>query len=249
MTFGIEGKKILLVGGAGGIGSVIARDAAALGAEVMVWDIRDDHQLPREVGYARVRADSEEEVAAGFDSLAASGNLPSVLINAAGVFTHLKPVEALDKESFFNVVTTNLGTVFVTSREALRRCVPGLSIVTISSSLAKRPIPMASAYCTSKAAIDGLTRSIALEYADKQVRANCVSPGPVKGEMLSHGLSEISEFLDCTSDDVLEMIHSVIPQKRLFSPEEVSRLALFLSGDNSQGITGQTFDVSGGFFM
>lgn len=120
-------------------------------------------------------------------------------------------------------------------------------MVSVSSALGSRPIPMSAAYAASKAAIDSLTRSIAVEYGPKGVRANAVNPGPVAGELLDRGLAEMAGGLGCPAETVRAQMLSVLPEGRLVTGEEIARAVLFLADDGAAGINGQTLNVCGSY--
>lgn len=243
----LNGTQMLVTGGAGGIGRAIVSAGLAAGARVTVWDRASAG--PHGADFAQVDLTSEAQVQAAFEALAARQALPQVVVNAVGVFTHLLPLEALGHEAFLDVLRTNLGAYFLVCREAIRRQSDGLAIVNVSSSLSQRPIPLASAYCASKAAIDSLTRSIAVEYGPKGVRANAVNPGPVGGALLDRGLEEIAGLLGCTPEDVRQQILAVVPLGRLVESREVAAATLFLASPEAAAINGQTLNVSGTFAM
>lgn len=241
----LTGKTMLVAGGAGGIGRSIAAAGLAAGARVLVWDLA----APSTEGVVHSAIDltSEDQVRVGFDALERNGMLPSILVNAAGVFTQLKPFAGIDFDGFMGVLRTNVGSYFLTCREALRRHPEGLSIVNVSSALSKKPIGMSAAYSASKAAIDSLTRSIAAEYGPMGVRANAVNPGPVGGALLDRGLGEMAEELGCPAQAVMEKMLSVLPGGRLVELGEIARTVIFLAGDEAMSINGQTLNICGGY--
>ncbi len=243
----MQNKKILVTGGLGGIGRAIVEVAQEQGAQVVIWDIAEP---PPELKNITTPVDAADETAveAAFDVLATQGELPHALINAVGVFTALLPFEALDAEDFWRVMTTNLGSYFLTCRGLLRRT-KDVAIVNVSSALGKRPIPLSTAYSASKASIDSITRSIALEYAAHGVRANAVTPGPVGGALLDNGLEEAAAVAGCQPQDVMGQLLSILPQGKLVTARDVAELSVFLASDKAAAITGQTFNVCCGYYM
>jgi len=242
----LEQATVLVVGGAGDIGGAVVRRARQLGARTLIWDLREPDDVDPQ-HFRRLDAADEDEVGRGFVRLAEDRLLPDVLINAAGVFAQLKPFDALDLSGLLQILKINAGSCFLTCQTLLRHRPKQVSIVNISSAMSQRPIPMAAAYSASKAAIDSLTRSIALEYAQHNVRANAVNPGPVRGSMLDSGLSDMAEQAGCQTTDLEAGILQAIPQSRLIAPEEVAATALFLADDSASSITGQTINVCGGY--
>ncbi|TVM19205.1 hypothetical protein DPQ33_02265 [Oceanidesulfovibrio indonesiensis] len=243
----MQNKRILVTGGLGGIGRAIVEVAHEQGAQVAIWDIAEP---PSELRDVTIRVDASEEasVEAAFDDMAMQGALPHALINAVGVFTALLPFEALSAEDFQKVMNTNALSYFLTCRGLLRRT-KDAAIVNVSSALGKRPIPLSTAYSASKAAIDSITRSIALEYAAHGVRANAVTPGPVGGALLDNALAEASSVVGCQPDDVQAQMLSLLPQGKLVTARDVAELSVFLASDKAGAITGQAFNVCCGYYM
>ena len=241
----LSGKTMLVTGGAGGIGGSIVSAGLAAGARVVVWDLADPGKAG--VAYSKIDLTREDQVRAGFDELDRQGLTPSVLVNAVGIFTHLMPFSELSFEGFKEVLLTNAGSYFLTCREALRRCPRNLSIVNVSSALSVKPIGLSTAYSASKAVIDSLTRSIAVEYGPKGVRANGVNPGPVSGVLLDKGVGEIASLLNCPPQAVMEQILSVLPNSKLVESCEIAQTVIFLASDLAKNINGQSLNICGGY--
>ncbi len=247
----LEKKTILIVGGAGTIGAAVAQHASKHGAQVMIWDkdvssIRD-LASKKKWAVSQVDACNEQEVVEAFNVLITSSRLPDIVVNAAGIFTHLRPLEALDLADFEEVIHTNVAGTFLSCREAIRHCGTNLVLINISSSLSQKPIPMAAAYAASKAAIDSLTRSIAIEYGAKGVRAVAINPGPVEGRMLTQGLTEIAQAIGAPNEVIMEKIIEGLPTGKVVTADEVAALAIFLASRGADSINGQTINLDGGF--
>lgn len=120
-------------------------------------------------------------------------------------------------------------------------------LINISSSLSQKPIAMAAAYAASKAAIDSLTRSIAIEYGARGVRAVAINPGPVEGRMLDQGLAQIARGLGAPNEVIMEKIIEGLPTGKVVRADEVAALAIFLAGRTADSINGQTINLDGGF--
>lgn len=244
-------KTILITGGAGTIGSAVAQLASEHGAQVLIWD-KDPTPIRALAGkkrwaVAQVDVCDEQQVIEAFNLLVSSGRLPDIVVNAAGIFTHLRPLESLTLADFEEVIHTNVAGPFLCCREAIRHCGANLVLITISSSLSQKPIPMAAAYAASKAALDSLTRSIAIEYGAKGVRAVAINPGPVAGPMLQNGLTEIAQAIGAPNEAIMEKIIAGLPTGQVVTPEEVAALAIFLAGRSAHSINGQTINLDGGY--
>lgn len=247
----LEKKTILIVGGAGTIGSAVAQLASEHGAQVLIWD-RDvaairDLASKKKWAAAQLDVSNEQEVTEAFNLLVSSGRLPDIVVNAAGIFTHLRPLVDLELAAFEEVIHTNVAGTFLCCREAIRHCGNHLVLINISSSLSQKPIPMAAAYAASKAAIDSLTRSIAIEYGAKGVRAVAINPGPVEGRMLTQGLTEIAQAIGAPNEAIMAKIIEGLPTGKVVTAGEVAALAIFLAGRGADSINGQTINLDGGF--
>ena len=238
----LQGKTALVTGGTSGIGRAIAIELAADGASVIVGG-RD-----RERGAATVARIEEGGGTARFVS-ADLGNLDSVtelareaadvdvLVNNAGVFAFM-PTADQDVASFESIFDVNVrGPFFLTAALAPRMASRGGgSIVNITTMAAEVGMVGAAAYGASKAAIVGLTRSWAAEFAPDNIRVNAVSPGPTTTE----GTTEVM------GPDGIAYVGSTVPLNRAARTEEIARMVAFVASPRASYATGGTFHVDGG---
>jgi len=241
----MHGRRALVTGAAGGIGgavvSALAREGAALAALGRNWAALDDlcSTLAPATAYA-VPADVSDAAAAGAAvERAASllGGLDTV-VNAAAVDCEWKPVAELPVESWDATIATNLSGTFYVCRAALPLLVQGGggSIVNVTSVAAHRAWALDSAYNASKAGVEMLTRTIAVEYGPHGVRANCLAPGVIDAGMTD----------GVTSPTDREQLVDLHPLGRMGSAEEVAEAVVWLASAASF-TTGTTVAVDGGF--
>ena len=169
----------------------------------------------------------------------AGGGPPSVLVNCAGRLLDRRLVDTSDAE-WAEILTTNLTSVFYTCRAFGRRLravrQPG-RVVNVSSIFGHRGVSGYAAYAASKAGIDGLTRTLAVEWASAGIRVNSVSPGHVKTAMSA-----------ALADPAVERyVLGRIPAGRVADPEEVAELVAYLVSPAAELITGQTIVLDGGY--
>jgi 3-hydroxybutyrate dehydrogenase len=248
-------RHALITGGGRGIGRAIALRLAEHGTSVVVAartkaEVEAVAAEARAggVGAAAVRADVSrvEEVQAMFREARAAGPI-DILVNAAGVAPSALLHRTSD-ETWHQTIETNLSACFYAMREAL----PGMiergwgRVVTVASIAGKTGYPYISAYAASKHGLLGLTRCAALEVADKGVTVNAVCPGYVDSPMTDASVARIVEKTGLPEEDVRRRLRESSPQKRLFTPEEVAALVVFLCGDEAAGINGQALNVDGG---
>ena len=162
-----------------------------------------------------------------------------ILINNAGVNVDNLSLRMKDEE-WKKVIDINLTSTFLLSKYAIKKMLKNKfgRIVNITSIVAHSGNLGQSNYSASKAGIIGMSKSLAIEYAKKNITINCVSPGFI-----------VSEMTENLPDKVKEYLTSRIPMARLGNGEDVSNCAAFLSSDSSSYVTGETIHVNGGMYM
>lgn len=245
-------KIALVTGGSRGIGAATARQLASLKYDVCINYLHDESaalkvvdEISRQGGRAiAVQADvsNESEVVHLFVQIDQRLGKISALVNNAGVLMPQSRVEDLTAERINFVLTTNVTSYFLCSREAIRRMSKknggqGGSIVNISSAAARLGSPNEYVdYAASKGAIDTLTKGLSLELAEEGIRVNGVRPGFINTQMHADG----------GEADRIERLKNLIPLKRGGEPSEVASAIEFLLSDAASYITGSFLDVAGG---
>ena len=235
----LAGALAVVTGAASGIGAATVQELAAQGARVAGID-RQPFAAP-DGGFA-LTADvsSEADVLAAFAALDAAGEVPDILVNCAGIIIE-RPLVRMTLEDFERIMRVNLRGCFLVGREAvirMRGAGRGGRVINIASELAHLGRADYSAYCASKAAVIGLTRSWARELAP-DILVNAVAPGPVDTPMLSR---------ENMSPEVVAQ-ESDLPLGRIGRPEEIASVIAFLAGPGASYVTGQTFGPNGGAVM
>jgi len=269
--------KVAIVTGAGreaGIGRGIALRLAREGADVVVADIfRSFEEFPdyglgdregleetaRQIREAGVRAlavpvdvtDNATVEAMVAQALEAFGRI-DILVNNAGGAPGPGPVQLMEEAAWNKTIAINATGTFLCSRAVVRHMIArggGGKIVNISSISGKTPSPFLSAYAAAKAAIIGFTRSMAVEVAQHNIQVNAVCPGEVDTELQRWGWRLTAFVLNMTYDDVVAEAVKHIPLGRLEVPEDVANLVAFLASSQSDYMTGQAINISGGMVM
>jgi NAD(P)-dependent dehydrogenase (short-subunit alcohol dehydrogenase family) len=173
----------------------------------------------------------------------------SILVNNAGHYGPILPVEEYPLEEFDKVIAVHLRAAFLLTQRVL----PGMyerkggAILNISSLSAKSAFPWGSAYAAAKAGMLGLTRVTAAEGARKGVRVNALCPGPVTETMMSKELgATLARKLGISEQEQLAGFLSTLLQGRAQTADEIAQAALFLCSEQSSAITGQAINVDGG---
>jgi len=254
----LEGKVAVVTGGGRGIGRAIAKRFAAEGAAVLIAS-RTEAEL-REVAEeiekahgkaAWVAADVSSEADCARIIAAAEERLGavSILVNNAGDYGPVKPVEEISPEEWDRVIAVHLRGAFLLMRLVL----PGMyqrqsgAIVNISSLSAKAAFSWGSPYAAAKAGMLGLTRVAAAEAARRGVRVNAICPGPVTETKMSKDLGNVlAARLNVSPEIQLRQFLEGILQGRGQTADEVAAAAAFLASDQASAITGQSLNVDGG---
>jgi len=239
---------VLITGALTGIGRATALAFANEGGRIVVSGRRDAEgqelvaelrKLGAEAEFLRSDVRHEDEVRTLVDEAVARFGRLDVAVNTAG--TEGKPglVTAQSAESYAATFDTNVLGTLLSMKHELRVMLPqgSGSIVNVSSTYGRTGGAGASVYAASKHAVEGLTKSAALEAAGSGVRVNVVAPGPVETGMLNRFTG---------TDERKAALITTVPLKRVGAPEEIAQTIVFLSSDKASFITGASFLVDGG---
>lgn len=259
MTGRAQAKRVLITGGATGLGAAIARRLAGEGAIVIIADIAETEgtALAREVGgqFCRLDVSSEADWEAVIAAIARDFGGLDALVNNAGIATSKggEDIERIDLADLHRIFAINVDGTILGCKHAIplmAKSGPG-SIVNLSSIAALIPAAFVIAYGASKATIAHTTRSVALHCAQAGygIRCNSVHPGQVRTAMMNTIIERVGRETDMGTDAAGTLFDSQIPLGCPQEPEDIAHAVLFLISDESRFVTGTQLIVDGGMTL
>jgi NAD(P)-dependent dehydrogenase (short-subunit alcohol dehydrogenase family) len=243
----LENKVAIVTGAGSGIGEATAYLLASEGAKVIISDINEEYGqavvdfIVKNNGKAFfIRADvsKPEDNQALVEGTLKKYESLDIAVNNAGIGGPLAPTGEYPIEGWLKVIEINLSGVFYGMRYQIPAMeAKGGAIVNVGSILSSVGSRNSCAYVAAKHGLIGLTKTAALEYAEKNIRVNCVGPAYINTPMVKNALSK-------TMMDMLTGLH---PVKRLGEPEEVAELILWLASPKSSFATGAYYALDGGY--
>ena len=247
--FRMDGKKGFITGAAQGIGKAIAEAFIQAGAEFTIVDVNMEkaqavaqafsEQYGRHITAFRCDVSDPQQVAQMADMVTQTYGTIDFAVNNVGIVNFF-PVESVRPDDWKHVIDVNLFGTFLCAQAAAKVMIaqnkPGtiVNMASMSARIINTP-QTTSSYCTSKAAVVHLTRSLAVELAKYNIRVNCVSPGYVATEVVTDWSDELQGWIDRT------------PQKRMGTPEDIAGAYLYLASDASRYATGTELLIDGGY--
>ncbi len=246
----LKGKRALVTGSTSGIGLAIARALSAEGADVVLNGLGDRDEiaaLEDELGATYNGANLLDPAA--IEAMMSEIGPVDILVNNAGM-QHVSPVEDFPIEKWDAIIALNLTATFHTTRLA----VPAMRekgwgrIINTASAHSKTASPFKSAYNASKHAVDGFTKTIALELAQTGVTANCISPGYVWTPLIEGQIPDTMAARGLSREEVInDVLLAKQPTKKFVQPDEIGALAVFLCREEAGNVTGANWSIDGGW--
>jgi 3-oxoacyl-[acyl-carrier protein] reductase len=245
----LNGKVTIITGASGGIGKSVAQKVLEEGSKVVLVS-RNKNKLKKtveELGkndnliYVAADVSHESEVLSVIEQTLTAFDKIDNLVNCAAIINDPIPFHLMTEDQWTNLINVNLKGTFQPVKAVIPLMIEQRSgnIINISSLLGIRAIPKVpfSVYGVTKAGIIMLTKSIAVEYGQYNIRCNCIAPSTIRSPMMEPYLQD---------ENAKRMLEGSFPLKRIGDPEDVANAILFLASDDSKWITGTVMTLDGG---
>jgi len=240
----LNNKKILITGATGGIGHSLVEKFNSLGAKIIASGTNEEklnklkEKFPN-LDIEKFKLDEHDKIEKFIESADQKLNGLDVLVNNAGITLDNLSIR-MTEENWKKVLDINLTSCFLMSKYAIKKMLKKKygKIINITSIVGHTGNLGQANYAASKAGIVAFSKSLAIEYAKKNININCVSPGFIKTEMTNK-----------INEEFKQILINKIPSGNLGSGEDVSNCVAFLASDMSKYINGETIHVNGGMYM
>jgi len=240
----LENKNIIVTGASGGIGNSIVEKLNECGANVLASGTRLEKLEELKSKFNKIKIlkfdiSQSDKIEEFIDNAANELGGLDCIVNNAGI-TQDNLAIRMSIEEWRKVIDINLTSTFLMSKFAIKKMLKNKKgkIINITSVVGHTGNLGQANYTASKAGLVAMSKSLAIEYAKKNINVNCISPGFIKTAMT-----------DKIDEKFKEVIVSKIPSARLGEPEDIANAVLFLASDNSNYINGETLHVNGGMYM
>lgn len=246
----LTGKRALVTGSTSGIGLAVARALRAEGAEIVLngfGDADEIAKLKEELNAAHW--DSDLTDVAAIEAMMAGAGEIDILVNNAGM-QHVAPIDEFPVDKWDKIIALNLSAAFHTIRLAL----PAMKekgwgrIINTASAHSLVASPFKSAYVAAKHGIAGLTKTVALEVAEKGVTVNAISPGYVWTPLVENQIPDTMKARGMSREEVInDVLLAKQPTKDFVQPEDIGAMAVFLCRDEARNVNGANWSIDGGW--
>ena len=253
-----KGRTAIVTGSTSGIGLGMALAYAGEGANIVMNGlgsaadnaaaIKQVSDLGTKVAFDPANMMKPGEIAEMVAKAERDFGSVDILVNNAGI-QHVSPIEAFPIDKWDAIIAINLSSAFHT----IRAVVPGMKkrksgrIINIASAHSLRASPFKAAYIAAKHGLDGLTKTVALEFAQEGVTCNAISPGFVWTPLVEKQIPDIAKTQNISLDAAKAFLLAKQPTKQFVSVDQVAALAVFLASDVAASITGANYSIDGGW--
>lgn len=246
----LNGKRALVTGSTSGIGLAVARALRAEGAQVVLCGLGDAATIAalcEELDAVYVAGDLSQRD--GVEAVMAGAGPVDVLVNNAGM-QHVAPIEEFPVDKWDKVIALNLTAAFDTCRLAVphMKAAGWGRIIQVASAHSLTASPFKAAYVAAKHGLAGLTKTLALELAQHNITANCISPGYVWTPLVENQIPDTMKARNMTREQVIEEVMLVRqPTRKFVQPADIGAMAVFLCRDEANNMNGANISMDGGW--
>ena len=240
----LKNKKVLITGATGGIGNSLVKKFTENGSKVLATGTKEEklndlQKNFKDIQIEKFKLDEHSKIETFIDNVSEKLGGLDILVNNAGITLDNLSIR-LTEENWKKVLDINLTSTFLMCKYAIKKMLKKKNgkIVNITSIVGHTGNAGQSNYAASKSGIIGMSKSLAIEYAKKNILINCISPGFIDTAMT-----------DKINDKYKTLLIDKIPINRLGKPEDVANVVSFLMSDLSNYITGETIHVNGGMYF
>ncbi|MCC4245963.1 L-iditol 2-dehydrogenase [Stappia indica] len=253
----LEGRSALITGAARGIGRAFAESYAREGARVAIADINLDgaQQAAEAIGNGAIAVQldvtDQASIERAVSRAAAELGGIDILVNNAALFD-MAPIVEITRESFDRLFSVNVAGCLFTLQAAARAMIArgrGGKIINMASQAGRRGEPLVAVYCATKAAVISLTQSAGLDLIRHGINVNAIAPGVVDGEHWDGVDALFAKYEGRAPGEKKRLVGAAVPFGRMGTAEDLTGMAIFLAGPESDYVVAQTYNVDGGNWM
>lgn len=250
MNLNLQGKRVLVTGGASGLGYAIALGFVAEGAHVHICDADSTNFTScEEQGISTSLCDVSDEasVMAMFENMKSLLGGLDILVNNVGIAGPTAAIEAIELEAWQQTLNINLAGHFLCSKYAvpMLKDAGGGSLIFISSTAGLFGYPLRSPYAASKWALIGLAKTLAMELGEFKIRSNAICPGSITNPRMDGVIERDAQARGLSVAEVRKNYEKQVSMQTFIEPEEIANMAVFIASDAGKHISGQALSVDG----
>jgi NAD(P)-dependent dehydrogenase (short-subunit alcohol dehydrogenase family) len=251
----MQGKRVLITAGAGGIGRVMAETFVDAGAKVHICDVVQQamEETARTLKVTATLCDVSnlQQVDALFADVKKHLGGLDVLVNNAGIAGPTGKVEDIAVTDWERCIAVDLNGMFYCTRLGvpLLKAAGGGSIINLSSAAGRLGFPYRTPYAAAKWGVVGFTKSLSMEVGTDNIRVNAIQPGVVEGERIDRVIEAKAKAVGISFEEQKKISLERVSMRTMVSPQDIANMALFLASDAGKHITGQAISVCGGVEM
>jgi len=255
MQLSMQGKRVLITAGAGGIGRVMAETFVKAGARVHICDVVQGaiDETVKSLGVTASTCDVSnlEQVDRMFADVKKHLGGLDVMINNAGIAGPTGKVEEIAIADWQRCIEIDLNGMFYCTRLAvpMLKAAGGGSIINLSSAAGRLGFPYRTPYAAAKWAVVGFSKSLSMEVGTDNIRVNAIQPGVVEGERIDRVIAAKAEAVGISFEEQRKISLERVSMRSMVSPQDIANMALFLASDAGVHVTGQALSVCAGVEM